>query len=207
MTATVKRGRMQRIFRDLCVLPVITNLQLGAGEVRLGGDSWHYEGDPECWTPDITRRQCCNEKYGDAGTPSCWVEGFRFTKCCGVRRKEPYSPPARRSIDITHHCDFIVVGAGSGGATVASRLETAFRVCIVDVTNDPENKWTSTYHVGEFNYAFGQGIGGSTLISSGVYTRGELKDYEEWGGEKYWNINRTLGLFRSIEVIGTQLLC
>lgn len=46
---------------------------------------------------------------------------------------------------------------------------------------------------------FGQGLGGSTLVNSGVFTRGNLDDYEEWGGEEYWSVNRTRELFKSIE--------
>ncbi len=138
-----------------------------------------------------------------SGTPSCWVMGFRYTRCCGVKKKKPYTPSARRSIKLSNPCDYIVVGAGSGGATVASRLETAYRVCLVEQNNDPDKYWSEGHPVGpkekDWQYKFGRGVGGSTLINSGVYTRGNLEDYAEWGGEEYWGVNRTLELFKTLE--------
>ncbi|CAD7975090.1 unnamed protein product [Amoebophrya sp. A25] len=169
----------------------------------LGGVSGELaiQGDPVCWEDGVPPEYCCGEDYGETGTPSCWVMGFRYTRCCGVKKKKAYTPAARRSVKLSTPCDFIVVGAGSGGATVASRLETAYRVCIVEVTNDDKNQWTAGYPVGPKNwkYTFGQGIGGSTLVNSGVYTRGNLEDYEEWGGDEFWGQNRTKELFKTLE--------
>lgn len=74
---------------------------------------------------------------------------------------------------------------------VAAHLETAYRVCLIDVTTDEENSWTANYPVYNWQWKFGQGIGGSTLVNIGVYTRGNLEDYEDWGGDEFWGKNRT----------------
>ena len=46
---------------------------------------------------------------------------------------------------------------------------------------------------------FGRGVGGSTLVNVGVYTRGDIEDYERFGGTQFWNVNRTLENFKFLE--------
>lgn len=115
-----------------------------------------------------------------------------------------YSRPPTRPVALANTCDYIVVGAGSGGSVLTSRLETAFRTCVIDITDDEQDQWTEKYPVGKnfkspWQYAFGKGLGGSTLVNSGVYTRGDLSDYEEWGGSENWSKNITRSLFKSLE--------
>ena len=115
--------------------------------------SAEYKGDDTCWLDGIPRNFCCDNQYKEAGTPSCWTPGFRYARCCGAKNRGPkYVPPSRRSIKLSTPCDYIVVGAGSGGGTVASRLETAFRTCIVEVTNDPKDQWTNGFPVKDWKY-------------------------------------------------------
>ena len=70
---------------------------------------------------------------------------------------------------------------------------------MIDVTSDEENSWTDYYPVYKWKWRFGQGIGGSSLVNIGVYTRGNLKDYEDWGGEQ-WSMNTTLELYKNMEL-------
>ena len=37
------------------------------------------------------------------------------------------------------------------------------------------------------------------MVNVGVYTRGNLEDYQRWGGEELWSVNRTLENFRELE--------
>lgn len=109
-------------------------------------------------------------------------------------------------ITLTDTFDFVVVGAGSGGCTVAGRLseDAGTSVALLDA-GGPCDNWVVTTPgavvlmvAGNVNnWAFntvpqkglngrigyqprGKGLGGSSAINAMVYIRGHRADYDHW---------------------------
>ncbi|WP_172113097.1 GMC family oxidoreductase N-terminal domain-containing protein [Bradyrhizobium aeschynomenes] len=123
--------------------------------------------------------------------------------------------------------DFIVVGGGSGGATVAGRLseDPATSVMLLDAggRNDnwivttpymlflmvagPVNNWSFTTVPqrglnGRTGYQpRGRGLGGSSAINAMVYIRGHRADYDHWAalGNAGWSYEDVLPYFKRAE--------
>jgi choline dehydrogenase len=102
--------------------------------------------------------------------------------------------------------DYIVVGAGSSGCVVASRLseDPVIRVLLVEAGPDMNNFWVRTpagagklFMNKRFNWAFdtepvptlggrtvywprGKGLGGSSSINGMIYMRGQPSDFDHW---------------------------
>ncbi|TDF67163.1 GMC family oxidoreductase [Cupriavidus sp. L7L] len=110
--------------------------------------------------------------------------------------------------------DYIVVGAGSSGCVVASRLsaDPAVRVLLLEAGADMDNFWVRTpagagklFMDKQFNWAFntesvptlggrkvywprGKGLGGSSSINGMIYMRGQPGDFDHWAalGNEGW---------------------
>ncbi len=124
--------------------------------------------------------------------------------------------------------DYIIVGAGSSGCALASRLseDPATRVCLIEAGPRGDSMWTRlplglvklVPTKGPYNWAFetvpqpglggrrgfqprGRGLGGSSLINAMVYTRGHPADYDEWAalGNPGWSYADVLPYFRKSE--------
>ncbi|CAL80043.1 putative Glucose-methanol-choline oxidoreductase protein family; putative Alcohol dehydrogenase [acceptor] [Bradyrhizobium sp. ORS 278] len=123
--------------------------------------------------------------------------------------------------------DFIVVGGGSGGATVAGRLseDPGTSVMLLDAggRNDnwivttpymlflmvagPVNNWSFTTVPqpglnGRIGYQpRGRGLGGSSAINAMVYIRGHRADYDQWAalGNAGWSYEDVLPYFKRAE--------
>lgn len=119
--------------------------------------------------------------------------------------------------------DYIVVGAGSSGCVVASRLseDPAVRVLLVEAGPDMNTFWVRTPAGGgklfmdrRFNWAFdtepvptlggrtvywprGKGLGGSSSINGMIYMRGQPGDFDHWAalGNPGWSWNEVLPYF------------
>ncbi|WP_315718073.1 MULTISPECIES: GMC family oxidoreductase [unclassified Bradyrhizobium] len=128
---------------------------------------------------------------------------------------------------MTDEVDFIVVGGGSGGATVAGRLseDPATSVALLDAggRNDnwivttpymlflmvagPVNNWSFTTVPqkgldGRSGYQpRGRGLGGSSAINAMVYIRGHRADYDHWAslGNTGWSYDDVLPYFKRAE--------
>ena len=128
---------------------------------------------------------------------------------------------------VTDTFDFIVVGGGSGGCAVASRLseDPATSVALLEAGGKDDN-WVVTTPVALIlmvsgkvnNWAFdtvpqaglngrigyqprGKGLGGSSAINAMVYIRGHRSDYDRWAalGNTGWSYADVLPYFKRSE--------
>jgi choline dehydrogenase-like flavoprotein len=123
--------------------------------------------------------------------------------------------------------DYIVVGAGSAGCIVASRLseDPNLRVLVVEAGPPPKGFWLGVpagmarlISTTRFNWSYmsepvpglngrrvfwprGKTLGGSSAINGMVYTRGNRRDYDHWLrlGNSGWSWDDVLPCFKSIE--------
>src|ERR1700742_4776990 len=128
---------------------------------------------------------------------------------------------------VTDTFDFIVVGGGSGGCAVASRLseDPQTSVALLEAGGQGDN-WVVTTPgalvlmvAGKVNnWAFetvpqpglngrvgyqprGKGLGGSSAINAMVYIRGHRSDYDQWAslGNTGWSFKDVLPYFKKSE--------
>lgn len=123
--------------------------------------------------------------------------------------------------------DYVVVGAGSSGCVVASRLSENPHVSVLLVEEGgwneeksvldpslwPTNIGTPRSFVYEYADAahcngrtiplpMGRGIGGGSAINVMVWARGHKANYDEWAGitgDAAWNYDSVLSIYRRIE--------
>ena len=128
---------------------------------------------------------------------------------------------------VTDTFDFVVVGGGSGGCTVAGRLseDPSTSVALLDAGGKNDN-WVVTTPFALVlmvagnvnNWAFstvpqkglngrigyqprGKGLGGSSAINAMVYIRGHRSDYDQWAslGNAGWSFADVLPYFKRAE--------
>jgi len=123
--------------------------------------------------------------------------------------------------------DFIVIGAGSAGCTVAARLseDPATRVLLIEAGGDDKNRWIhiplgfgKTFADPSVNWCYetepdpgannrrvfwprGKVLGGSSSINGMVYIRGQAEDFDHWRqlGNTGWSFDDVLPYFRRSE--------
>lgn len=124
--------------------------------------------------------------------------------------------------------DYVIIGGGSAGCTLAARLseDTAVRVCLIEagganketLVRMPAGVGSLIKAKGKHNWGFwtepephldnrrlwwprGKGLGGSSAINGMVYTRGHPQDFDEWRqmGLSGWSWGDVLPYFRRLE--------
>ena len=123
--------------------------------------------------------------------------------------------------------DYIVVGAGSSGCVVASRLseDPGVSVLLIEAGPEPRNPWiavpgavSKVFYRGPYNWGYmsqpepalhdrpiywprGKGLGGSSAVNGMVYLRGHPLDFDHWRqlGNAGWGWDDVAPLFRRAE--------
>jgi choline dehydrogenase len=123
--------------------------------------------------------------------------------------------------------DFIVIGAGSAGCTIAARLseDPGTRVLLLEAGGDDTNRWIhiplgfgKTFADPSVNWCYetepdprannrrvfwprGKVLGGSSSINGMVYIRGQAEDFDHWRqlGNTGWSFDDVLPYFKRAE--------
>jgi choline dehydrogenase len=123
--------------------------------------------------------------------------------------------------------DYVIVGAGSAGCVLASRLteDSSISVCLIEAGSSDRSIFiqmpaalTFPIESDRYNWKFesepepelhgrsigqarGKGLGGSSSINGMVYVRGSDKDYDAWHslGVEGWDFKDCLPFFKKME--------
>ncbi|HWB50230.1 MAG TPA: choline dehydrogenase [Stellaceae bacterium] len=121
--------------------------------------------------------------------------------------------------------DFVVIGAGSAGCTIAARLseDLATRVLLLEAGGEDTNRWIhiplgfgKTFADPSVNWCYeteadangrkvfwprGKVLGGSSSINGMVYIRGQAEDFDHWRqlGNAGWSFDDVLPYFKRAE--------
>ncbi|MDB5550735.1 MAG: choline dehydrogenase [Rhizobium sp.] len=123
--------------------------------------------------------------------------------------------------------DYVIVGAGSAGCVLASRLteDSSVKLCLIEAGSSDRSIFirmpaalTFPIESDRYNWKFesepepelhgrsigqarGKGLGGSSSINGMVYVRGSDKDYDSWRslGVEGWDFKDCLPFFKKME--------
>lgn len=131
------------------------------------------------------------------------------------------------SVQAMDDVDFVIVGAGSAGCVLASRLSESgkYRVVLIEAGGSDLNFWVrmpigygKTFYHNDLNWKYlsqpdpgidnrrsywprGKVLGGSSSINAMVFIRGQAEDYDNWQalGNPGWGYKDVLPVFKRME--------
>ncbi|XP_039961794.1 glucose dehydrogenase [FAD, quinone]-like [Bactrocera neohumeralis] len=133
------------------------------------------------------------------------------------------------NVQLLNEYDFIVVGAGTAGCTLAARLaeNPAWKVLLIEAggpenmamdipilahflqlteinwgyRTQPSDKYCLAMNNRRCNWPRGKVMGGSSVLNYMMYTRGNRRDYDRWAalGNEGWSYREVLPYFRKYE--------
>ena len=129
----------------------------------------------------------------------------------------------------SQECDYIIVGGGLTGCTIASRLRYhGMAIVVLEAGNDASGNPDTTTPAGAFalagtdlDWAFktnpilntsgrshtvvaGKVLGGGSVLNYGGWSRGDSSDYDHWAklvGDERWSYERQLPYFKKSECV------
>jgi choline dehydrogenase-like flavoprotein len=138
-------------------------------------------------------------------------------------------PRPKTQITAQTHYDYVVVGGGAGGLTVANRLseQPNTTVLVIEAGDFDKNEdfvtipglaggaigtkydWNITYAPSEsvngrnVSIPLGKVVGGSTKLNRMVFDRGSKSDYDRWAalGNKGWDWKSLLPYFKKVSAV------
>lgn len=155
---------------------------------------------------------------------------------CDITSSYPKSINPEEILSSGINFDFIIVGAGSSGSVVASRLSeiATWNILLIEAGDDPPlesdipgmfpfilNPYTSWEYESISRNGFcegsvdkkcftprGKALGGSSAINFLIYTRGNRKDYDQWKnfGNEGWDYESVLPYFKKLERLNEAYL-
>ncbi|XP_058062971.1 glucose dehydrogenase [FAD, quinone]-like [Anopheles bellator] len=144
----------------------------------------------------------------------------------GGKRMTHELPSQARVLD---EYDFVIVGAGSAGSVLASRLSEVpdWSVLLIeagpgenllmdipmaahylqnfninwDYRTKPSDRYCLAFKNRQCRLPRGKVMGGSSVLNYMIYTRGNRRDYDQWAaqGNPGWSYNEVLPYFRKLE--------
>ncbi|XP_045465785.1 glucose dehydrogenase [FAD, quinone]-like [Harmonia axyridis] len=172
---------------------------------------------------------CLSNLDSQSGNLLLFLLNTLLASQCVLKNPANYPPDRSSEIQDGDRFDFIVVGSGSSGSVVATRLvETGrFKVLVVEaggipsITSEIPALWTNMQFTDQvWNYPTepsntsclgfqnasclwprGKLLGGCSAINAMIYVRGNDKDYNSWSekGSELWNYEHVSNAFKTFE--------